>query len=385
MKIVSVEPHLVGNPWKNWLFVIVTTDEGLTGVGEGTVNYFGRTVEAAIRELTQHVIGMDPFQTEMIFQKLTRDPYADAGQVGRSAACAIEVACWDIVGKALNQPIHNLLGGRCHDRLRAYANGWYRGDRTPEAFASAAREVAAAGYTALKFDPFGAAWRIMDPHDEKLSLDIIAAVRDAVGPAVDILVEGHCRFSPSIAVKLSELMAPYRPAWFEEPVHHGHIGALAEVGRRSPVPIATGESLTSSHQFAELLATNSVSILQPEIHHLGGLLQAKKVCGMVDAFYGVIAPHNAQGPVSTAMCLQLAACTPNFYIQEIFDDYNVPWERELVDHPVDVIDGFIEISDRPGLGVELDLDACRRRPYEPENFLPLFAPGWERREAASGD
>lgn len=385
MKIVSIEPYLVGNPWKNWLFVIVRTDEGIQGVGEGTVNCFGRTVEAAIRELSSFVIGMDPFQTELIFQRLTRDPYADAAQVHRSAACAIEVACWDIVGKALNQPIYNLLGGRCHRKIRAYANGWYQHGRDPASFAESARRVAAAGYTALKFDPFGAAWRIMEPHDEALSLEIIAAVREAVGPQVDILVEGHCRFSPAVAIKLAEAMAPYRPAWFEEPVHHSHIGAMVEVARRSPVPVATGESLTSAHQFAELLATNSVSILQPEIHHLGGLLQAKKVCGMVDAFYGVVAPHNAQGPVSSAMCIQLAACTPNFYIQEIFDDYNVPWERDLVDHPVQVVNGYIEPSERPGLGVEIDLDACARHPYEPANFLPLFAEGWERREGTAGD
>src|SRR5205823_2418892 len=149
---------------------------------------------------------------------------------------------------------------------------------------------------------------------------------------VDVLVEGHNRFSPAIALKLADRMAEYRPTWFEEPVAHQHVGALVELARRSPVPIATGESLTSAPQFAELLSYNAVSILQPEIHNLGGLLTAKKVCGMVDAFYGVVAPHNAQGPISTAMCLQLAACTPNFFVQEIFDEFNVEWERDLIDH-----------------------------------------------------
>jgi galactonate dehydratase len=380
MKITRINTHIVGNPWKNWVFVTVETDEGITGVGEGTVNVFGKTTEQAIRELAPHVIGLDPFRTETIGQRLIRDVYSEGGQIQRSAVCAIEVACWDIIGKALGQPIYNFLGGRCHDRLRAYANGWYRGERTPEMFHQRAKEVAARGYTALKFDPFGAEWRIMDPYEEDLSIDIIAAVRDAVGPKVDVLVEGHCRFSPAIAIKLAERMAPYRPAWFEEPVHHQHVGALVEVARRSPVPIATGESLTSQHQFAELLAYNAVSILQPEIHHLGGLLPAKNVCAMVDAFYGVVAPHNAQGPISTAMCLQLAACTPNLFVQEIFDEYNVEWEQELVDHPTHVVDGYIDIPERPGLGIELNLEECGKHPYERTYFIPLFRKGWEKRE-----
>lgn len=380
MKITRIDTHVVGNPWKNWGFVTVQTDEGITGIGEGTVNYFGRTTETAVKELSQHVLGMDPFQTEMIGQKLIRDVYSEGGQVHRSAVCAIETACWDIIGKALNQPVYNLLGGRCHEKVRAYANGWYRGERDPQMFHDRAKEVVARGYTALKFDPFGAEWRIMDPYEEDLSIDIIAAVRDAVGPKVDVLVEGHSRFSPAIALKLAERMAPYRPTWFEEPIHHQHIDALVHVATHSPVPIATGESLTSTQQFAELLAHNAVSILQPEIHHLGGLLPAKKVCGMVDAFYGVVAPHNAQGPVSTAVCLQLAACTPNFFVQEIFDEYNVEWERDLVDHSTEVVDGWIQIPERPGLGINLDLEECLKYPYREEAFLPLFKPGWERRK-----
>ena len=381
MKIVGVDTHLVGNPWKNWVFVTVTTDEGIVGVGEGTVNCFGKTVEQGVAEITQHILGHNPFQMELLVQTLIRDIYSEGGQIHKSAVCAIEVACWDIVGKALGVPIHTLLGGKIHPRVRAYANGWYRGDRTPEAFHSAAKAVVARGYTALKFDPFGAEWRIMDPYNEDLSIDIIAAVRDAVGPRVDVLVEGHSRFSPSIALKLAERMAPSRPTWFEEPIHHQNNAAMADVARHSAVPIATGESLTSEHQFAELLATNTVSILQPEIHHLGGLLKAKQVCGMVDAFYGVVAPHNAQGPVSTAMCLQLAGATPNFFIQEIFDEYNVEWERDLVSHSAEVVDGWIDIPDRPGLGLELDLTECSRHPYEKTFFLPLFKSGWETREA----
>src|SRR3954470_22669220 len=186
MRIVDGKTYVVGNPWKNWVFVKLETDEGIYGIGEGTLNGFARTTEACIKELGAFYLGMDPFQIETIIQKMTRDVYSEGGQIHRNAVAAIEVACWDIVGKALNQPIYNLLGGQCHDRVRAYANGWYRGDRTPEMFADRARDVVRRGYTALKFDPFGSNWRIMDPYELDLSVDIVAAVRDAVGPKVDV-------------------------------------------------------------------------------------------------------------------------------------------------------------------------------------------------------
>ncbi|HET9017537.1 MAG TPA: mandelate racemase/muconate lactonizing enzyme family protein [Thermomicrobiaceae bacterium] len=379
MRITDVRTYIAGNPWKNWLIARVETDEGIHGVGEGTLNAFARTVEAAIHELRPRYLGMDPFQIETLVQRMTRDVYSEGGQIHGAAVCAVEVACWDIIGKATGQPIYNLLGGRYHERLRAYANGWYRGERTPEAVASAAREVVARGYTALKFDPFGVAYRVADRHDEDLSVAIVEAVRDAVGPDVDILVEGHSRFSVATALRVAERIAPFNPSWFEEPTHHRDMDAVVEVARRSPVPIATGESFSSTHEFAELLSREAVHILQPEPIYLGGLWNARKVCAMADAHYAVVAPHNAQGPVATAMCVQLGACTPNLYVQELFDEFNVDWERRVVDHPVEVVDGYITVPERPGLGIEVDFDEVARHPYQPQHFLPLFAPGWERR------
>jgi galactonate dehydratase len=383
MRITEAKTYVVGNPWKNWVFVRLETDEGIHGIGEGTLNGFAKTTEACIRELGPFYAGMDPFQIEVIVQKMTRDVYSEGGQIHRNAVAAIEVACWDIVGKALKQPIYNLLGGRCHEKVRAYANGWYQGPRTPDLFAEKAKEVVRRGYTALKFDPFGANHRMMTPAEEALSLDICTAVREAVGPHVDILIEGHCRFTPSTAIKFAQLLEPLRPTWFEEPIPHQEIAAMAEVARRSPVPIATGESLSSAQQFAELLSHNAVHILQPEVMNCGGLLNAKKICAMVDSFYGVVAPHNAQGPVSTAICLQLAACTPNFFLQEIFDEFNVAWESQIVDHPAHVVDGYLTFSERPGLGIDLNLEECAKYPYHQAHYIPLFHPGWERREGAA--
>ncbi len=380
MRITAIDTYIAGNPWKNWLFAKVSTDEGIHGVGEGTLNYFAKTIEAAIHELTPLILGMDPFQVEIISQRLVRDVYSDGAQVHMCAVAAIEIALWDIIGKATNQPIYNLWGGRCHEKLRAYANGWYRGPRTPESFAEKAKKVADKGYTALKFDPFGSAWRTLSRYDFDLSVDIIRAVRDAVGPTVDLLIEGHSRFNVATAVEFSQAIHQFRPAWFEEPVPHTNINAMVEVARRSPVPIATGESLSNKQQFAELLKYDVVNILQPEPLNLGGLLPARIIAGMVDAHYGVIAPHSAQGPVCSAACAQLNASIPNFFIHEIFDEFNEPWEKQIVTHPIEVVNGYIEVSERPGLGLDLNIEEIQRHPYRQENYLPLFKPGWERRE-----
>jgi galactonate dehydratase len=387
MKITAIDTYIAGNPWKNWLFAKVMTDEGIYGIGEGTLNYFAKTIEAGIHELKPLIMGMDPFQVEVISQKLIRDVYSEGGQVHMCAVAAIEIACWDIIGKATNQPVYNLWGGRCHEKLRAYANGWYRGPRTPESFGEKAKAVAQRGYTALKFDPFGSAWRTLSTHDFNLSLDIIRAVREAVGPSVDLLIEGHCRFNVPTALQFAEAMADQKPTWFEEPVPHTNIAAMVEVARHSAVPIATGESLSNKQQFAELLKHEVVNILQPEPLNLGGLYAARKIADMVDAHFGVIAPHSAQGPVCSAACVQLNASIPNFFIHEIFDEFNDTWEKEIVTHPVEVVNGYIEIPERPGLGIDLNIEEIKKHPYQQENYLPLFQQGWERRETrrAGGD
>jgi galactonate dehydratase len=281
----------------------------------------------------------------------------------------------------LNTPLYNLWGGRCHEKLRAYANGWYRGPRTPESFAAKAKAVVQRGYTALKFDPFGSAWRTLSPYDFDLSIDIIRAVRSAVGEHVDILIEGHSRFSVSTALQIANAIEPFRPMWFEEPVPHANLSAVVEVARRSPVPIATGETFFSKYQFAELLKHDVISIYQPEPLNLGGLFATRKIADAIDSHYGMVALHSAQGPICSAACVQLNASIPNFLIHEIFDDFNEPWEALIVTPRVEVVNGYISIPDRPGLGVELNFEEIAKHPYRHEYHLPLFKPGWEKREA----
>lgn len=384
MRITQIDTYLVGNPWKNWLFTKVQTDEGIYGIGEGSLLCFAKTVDTAIHELKHLILGMNPMQVETICQKLTRDVYTDGAQIHMSAVAAIEIACWDIIGKVTNQPIYNLWGGRCHEKLRAYANGWYRGPRTPESFAERAQDVVKRGYTALKFDPFGHTWRTLTRYEFDLSIDIVRAVRAAVGPETDILIEGHSRFNVHTALEIAKAIEPFRPAWFEEPVPHTNINAMVEVARRSPVPIATGESFSSKQQFAELLRHDVVSIFQPEPLNLGGLFAARKIADAVDAHFGVIAPHSAQGPVCSAACVQLNASSPNFFIHEIFDEFNDAWEAEIIQPPVVVTNGYIDIPERPGLGIDLNLDEIAKHPYHEENYLPLFQPGWEQRRSLAG-
>jgi galactonate dehydratase len=383
VRITRATTYIVGNPWKNWLFVRLDTDQpGLYGVGEGSLNGFARTVEAAVHELAHFYEGMDPFQVETIYQRMARDCYSEGGQIHMNAVAAVEIACWDMIGKELGRPIYDLLGGRYHESLPAYANGWYQGPREVESFAEKAKEVAGRGYRALKFDPFGSAWRIMTPEDRRLSVDIIGAVRDAVGPDVQIMIEGHRRFSVHEAITIATEIEQFKPTWFEEPTDHTKIDATVEVARHTNVPIACGESLSTPHQFAELLKHNAVHILQPDPSSLGGILRTRFVAAMADAHYAVVAPHQAQGPLSTATCIQIGACTPNLLVQELFDEFNVGWEHEIVTNPVRVIDGRIQIPTEPGLGTDLNWDEVEKHPYNRSNFLPLFKPGWERREGS---
>ncbi|KYZ75960.1 hypothetical protein AXX12_05840 [Anaerosporomusa subterranea] len=379
MKITKIETFIAGNPWKNWLFVKVHTDEGIHGIGEGTLNGFAKTVEAAIHELSHVVIGMDPFDVEVMSLRLFRDVFSDGGQIQGSALAAIETACWDIMGKVTGQPLYKLLGGKCHDKLRIYANGWYRGPRTPESFAEKAKIVKEKGYTALKFDPFGDAWRTVEPKDFHLAIEIIKAVREAVGDDTDLLIEGHNRFSVHTALQFAEKMVPYRPTWFEAPVPPQRISAMVEVAKRSPVPIACGEDYYCREQFMELLKHDAVHIIQLEPQFLG-ISASKQVAGMVHAANGVIAPHSAQGPICSIVCAHLNMATPNFFLHEIFDEFNEPWEKEILTNPMHIDNGYIVPPDSPGLGTDLNIEEILKHPYQPGNWLPLFRQGWEKRQ-----
>jgi galactonate dehydratase len=380
MKITKIDTYVVGMPWKNWLFVEVHTDEGISGVGEATINAFARTVEAGIRELEDLVIGKDPFSPRRITESLRRDLYTDGGQVHGCVVAAIEVACFDIMGKALNTPIYTLLGGKYRDRIRTYANGWYRGERTPDNIAKCAQAAVALGYTALKFDPFGDAYRVISRYEEDLSIDIVSAVRSAVGPNIELLIEGHSRFTVATAITLGYRLQPHHIGWFEEPVPHHRIASVVEVSRSAPVPIATGESFHSVCQFAELLKFDTVHILQPEPMSLGGIQPLVDVAVMAEAHNCMISPHCAQGPIGSYISMHIAAACPNCYLKEHFDDFEVDWVKELVIGNMKHEEGHLSIPDTPGLGVTLNLDEIKKRVSKENRYIALFKPGWEMRD-----
>lgn len=375
LKIIDAKTYVVGNPWKNWVFVKLFTDEGITGVGEVTGGLQTKPWEAAVHEMKPLYIGRDPRDINDVYDSMHKGIYLNDS----NAMSGINQACWDILGKSLGVPVWRLLGGRMRPRIRAYANGWYRGPRDPHFFAEAALKVTAMGYTALKFDPFGHAYRFLDRDEERLSLAIVRAVREAVGESVDLLIEAHDRFTVSTAVKLGHALAEFNPMWFETPVMSTDIAATIEVARQIPIPVASGERYCRLDNFSQLLDSKTVSIAQPELLRIGGISGMMKAAAIAESHESFIAPHNAQSPLCTVVNTHIGAAVPNLLIQECFDDTNAAWSKEIMTGTVEVKDGYIEIPDAPGLGVELNEDVIAKYPYGENNFLRLFEAGWEKR------
>ncbi len=380
MKITQVETYAVGAGWKNWLFVRVSTDAGVHGISEATINAFTATTETAIHELAHFVIGQDPRQVNAIADKLI-STVADVGHIHRMVMGAIEVACWDILGKTLGVPIWQLLGGKHRDSILAYANGWYRTERTPENFVGVAKPVVAQGFKALKLDPFGNAKFFCSNQDLDLSIAILRALREEFGPDLKILIDVHCRFAPSDSVRIAKKLAALDIFWWEEPTTIERIELTNEIASQSPIPVATGEQFDKVGDFENLARGGHISIYQPEPMSLGGITNTIAVGNIARANGAWIAPHQSGGPVATAVCLQLAAIVPNFLIQEHFDAFNEPWTRQLVTWApqVDPETGHLPIPTAPGLGVDLNLDVIREHPYDPDAFFDTSKTGWEKR------
>ena len=380
MKITDVVTLVMGTSWRNLTFVKVETDEGLTGISEVRMNNRTDALVAYIDGAKRrHVIGSDPFNTEDLYQRMFRDDYGRAGEIVATGISVIEIACWDIIGKALNQPVYRLLGGACRDKIKAYANGWYRVERTPEEFHDAAKKVLEKGYKALKFDPFGAGYYELSYEQKLKSVSLVEAVRDAVGPDVEILVEMHGRFSPYTAIEIAAELEQFKPSWVEEPVPPDNIAALAKAADSINLPVATGERLHNKYEYRELINLQAADILQPDITQTGGFLETKKIAAMGDMCYMTVAPHNVGGPVSTATALHFAACTTNFKIQEHFNDFSEAWVKEAATGCPEVIDGYFSLPDGPGLGMELNEDLIAQHPYR-EGSFNLWEDDWHKRE-----
>jgi galactonate dehydratase len=381
VRITQIRLTIVGAPWRELVFLELATEQGLVGVGEVRMVNKTDTLVACIEELApRYVIGTDPFDVERLAWNVQRAEYGRPGEVTQSALAAFDVACWDLIGQSLGVPVWKLLGGRFRDRVPAYANGWYQAEREPAAIARLARGVVDRGYRALKLDPFGAASAELPAADRRRAESIVASVRDAVGPDVQILVEMHGRFTAAAAVRVAAMLEPYDPEWIEEPVPPDNAAALARVKAQTKIPIATGERAHTIADIREFVESGVADVVQADLTHFGGFLAMKRLAGWADAHYLLMAPHNVCGPVGTMANVHFAASTPNFKVLEHFNDFADPWVQDLVDAAPegDRRDGCFALPTRPGLGVALNHEVCAAHPRT-GGRLKLFEAGWERR------
>lgn len=381
MRITNARPLVMGTPWRNLTFLVVETDEGLSGVGEvRMINNTDALLGYLSESIPRYVIGKDPFDRELIVDHMRLHDYSRAGEVAMSGIALIEMACWDIVGKALDQPVYRLMGGAVRQRIKAYANGWYTVERTPEEFAKAARKVVERGYRAAKLDPFGAGFYELDRQELLRSISLVEAVRHEAGPDFDIFVEMHGRFNPATAIQIAKELEPFRPGWLEEPVPPENLKALKKVAEAVKLPIATGERIHSRFECRELFELQVCDIVQIDLSHFGGISEARKLSAWAESYYMLMAPHNVCGPVATAANVHLAAGIPNYKILEHFNDFADAWVKGAVENYPEVVDGYFSLPDRPGLGITLNEEFVAAHPRERIHFN-LFSEDWHKRQA----
>jgi galactonate dehydratase len=363
MKIIDVQTYGVNLGDGNHIFVKVISDEHIYGIGEAYRVGPDSAVVAVVDDFKGWLVGHDPFRIEHLWRLMYNGSRFPGGSIGYAALSGIEIALWDLKGRALGQPVYELLGGRCRDRVRVYRG---IGGATPQALADEARRAVTEGFTAVKMAP-------QPPDSEKTpwgqvlrgTAQRMEAVRKAVGDGVDIGLDPHAQiFEPYKARELAEAVQPFRPMFLEEPLRPENISALGALRREVKVPIATGEMLYTKYAFRDILAAGAADILQPDLLLCGGLLEAKKIAAMAEAHYVKVAPHNPLGPVSTAVAVHFAASTPNFLILEYQPDQSGP-SRDLVRKPLAFEDGHIRIPDQPGLGIELNQAAFAGKPLKP--------------------
>ena len=383
MKIADAKTFVVGNPPPHFgglyfVFLKLVTDSGIEGFGEAySVPFHPRVVAQMIEDVcARQVIGSDPFKIERLWRIVYSSGYTqrpDTSLMG--VLSAIEMACWDIIGKELGKPVYELLGGQVHERLRAYtylypsesdARDVYS---DPDLAAERASEYVRQGFTAVKFDPVRP-YSAFDPRQLSLeALELgeryVKALREAVGGTADLLIGTHGQMTPSSAIRLAKRLEKYDPLWFEEPVPPERPEEMARVARATSIPIASGERLASKYEFARVLETGAASILQMALGRVGGLLEAKKIAGMAEAHYAQIAPHLYCGPIEGAANIQIGTCSPNFLIQESIQTWG-GFHAEILKQPIRWEDGYIIPPSAPGLGVELDEEVAAQHPYTGE-------------------
>ncbi|HET7768341.1 MAG TPA: mandelate racemase/muconate lactonizing enzyme family protein [Chloroflexota bacterium] len=371
VRITGIEPLGVTIQFKTsrrpWLLFKLLTDEpGLFGIGESSLNSYDAQILSIMQEWVEHyLVGKDPMHHELHWTRLYQDTWARGGALGTTALSGIDIALWDLKGKILNRPVYELLGGPIRPDVRVYANGWYSGSGTPQQMGEWARAVVEKGFDAMKFDPFGTDnYYTISPQEAQLAEDRVAAVREAVGPHVEILVEVHAKFNVATAIHLGQRLEKYRPFWFEEPVSQENVSEMAQVRRNVRIPIATGERLFTKFPFFELVKHEAVDVLQPDICNAGGITELKKISAIAETQHLSMAPHNTNGPIGTVASFHLAPAMPNFLIQEYHAEFYEPWLFDLVPDQPRRTGNHVPLPNGPGLGVTIDEAVARAHPLE---------------------
>jgi galactonate dehydratase len=362
VKIVDVRTLIVDGGWRNWIFVEIGTDEGLTGYGECTLEGRENAVVGVIEDFRRHLVGEPADHIRRLLRRMTRHGYWESGPVISSGAGGIEVALWDILGKSHGASVASLLGGPLREDIEVYSNAWYFGAESSADFAACARRTVALGYRALKFDPFAAAEFHIGDRDLRSSVEKVEAVREAVGPDISLMIEGHGRFGAESALRVISRLEPLAIRFFEEPTPPGDTEAIKRVARAAAVPIAAGERAYDLRDCQRLIAAG-VSVLQPDVIHLGGIARMVAAAELCEAASVSFAPHNASGPVATAATLHVASVAPTLLMQEMFAPIDTEWKDRVAPPGVEIRDGYVRVPHGPGLGVSLDEQEARRHPY----------------------
>ena len=384
MKVTAVKPYLVAPPGvKPVCFVKVETDEGLYGWGESyTVSAHERALVALLEDLAPFLIGRDPLHIRQFTQAVYRDVAIKRGGIDLYCALSgLEIALWDLVGKHFDTPVYNLLGGPCRGHVRCYGHLVGSGDGLtgPAGLARRAVNTLKLGYSAIKFDPFPGPWQTWVERDvERAAIENVAAVREAVGPQVDILIEVHRRLAVRHAVHVGRAIEQYDPFWFEEPTPAENLDATAEVRAKINVPVVVGEALYTKHDFREVFDKRAADIINPDICNVGGILEMKEVGAMAEAYAVAVAPHgNNSTTIGLAASLQVAAVMPNFLIFEHFAGWD-KFSKELSPNPIFQEGGYLPLPTTPGIGLDLDEAALAKYPYTGPRRRTLMAPHEER-------
>jgi L-alanine-DL-glutamate epimerase-like enolase superfamily enzyme len=361
----------------NSILVRLTTSDGLVGFGEAVPTLRLQPVMQALREVARVYSGKDPFDVERNMHEWHKhDFYMPVSFESTTAVSAFDIACWDIMGKHFDAPIHQLIGGSFRTRVRAYANGWYDNCVTPEQFGKRANNFANMGYTALKFDPFGDYYDWIDEKGLKLAYERVKAVRDSTDGKVDLLIEHHGRFNPNSAIMIAKKLRDFDPFFMEEPIHPDNLDGLRKYREATDVRVALGERILTKEQVVYVLSNNLTDFLQPDITNIGGVTQARKVAAIAESFGVEIAFHNAFGPIQNAVTIQLDAAIPNFLIQESFYDCFPDWKRKLVKDQSPIEKGFASVPTGPGIGVEVDEKMLEEHGAEGEEYFNADEPLW---------